>query len=136
MIAELLNINLVKELGLDSLPEEKKNVLIGQMSDVVENRINLEILSLLSEPQKQDLDKVIDSNGDMQGPFPIRFDPAQALFRDQRKILDMTASSWLAFRDFNGLCSRWSSSSYSRCFAAPDTQPHWPWRFVGRPRGS
>jgi hypothetical protein len=39
----------------------------------------------------------------MRGPFPIRFDPEAALIRDQRKILDMTATNWLSFREFNGL---------------------------------
>jgi len=38
MIVELLNINLVKELGLDSLPPEKKNLLIDQMLEVIESR--------------------------------------------------------------------------------------------------
>lgn len=65
MIVELLNINLVKELGLDSLPEEKKNALVSQMADVVENRINLEVLSLLTEDQKKELDKVLDANGNI-----------------------------------------------------------------------
>lgn len=65
MIAELLNINLEKELGLDSLPEGKKILLMNQMADVVESRINLEILSLLTEADKKELDKVLDSNGDL-----------------------------------------------------------------------
>lgn len=39
--------------------------------------------------------RYVDANGEMQGPFPIRFDPEAALIRDQRKILDMTAGSWL-----------------------------------------
>jgi len=47
--------------------------------------------------------RYIDANGEMQGPFPIRFDPETALIRDQRKILDMTASNWLAFGGSNGL---------------------------------
>lgn len=37
----------------------------------------------------------------MQGPFPIKFEPEAALIRDQRKILDMTATSWLAFGGAN-----------------------------------
>ena len=45
--------------------------------------------------------RYIDGNGEMQGPFPIRFDPEAALVRDQRKILDMTAGSWLAFGGYN-----------------------------------
>jgi len=59
--------------------------------------------------------RYVDSNCDMQGPFPIKFDPAQALFRDQRKILDMTASSWLAFRDYNGLLLYYTHLVTYRC---------------------
>lgn len=47
--------------------------------------------------------RYIDATGEMQGPFPIRFDPEAALVRDQRKILDMTASNWLEFGGSNGL---------------------------------
>ena len=47
--------------------------------------------------------RYVDASGEMQGPFPIKFDPEAALIRDQRKILDMTATSWLSFREFNGL---------------------------------
>lgn len=65
MIAELLNVNLVKELGLDSMPHEQKGALIDQMLQVLESRINLEVLSKLSEEDKKELDKILDSEGDM-----------------------------------------------------------------------
>ena len=65
MIVELLNLNLVEELGLNTLPVEQKDALIAQMQEVVENRINLEVLSLLTEDQKKELDKVLDSDGDL-----------------------------------------------------------------------
>jgi hypothetical protein len=51
----------------------------------------------------------------MQGPFPIRFDPEAVLLRDQRKILDMTATSWLSFRDFNGLLVYYTHLMSYRC---------------------
>ena len=35
------------------------------MTEVVESRINLEVLSALSEEEKKELDKVLDSDGDM-----------------------------------------------------------------------
>ena len=54
-------------------------------------------------------------SGDMQGPFPIRFDPEAALIRDQRKILDMTATSWLSFREFNGLLVYYTHLVSYRC---------------------
>jgi hypothetical protein len=59
--------------------------------------------------------RYIDASGDMQGPFPIRFDPEAALIRDQRKILDMTATSWLSFREFNGLLIYYTHLMSYRC---------------------
>lgn len=59
--------------------------------------------------------RYIDASGDMQGPFPIRFDPEAALIRDQRKILDMTATSWLSFREFNGLLVYYTHLMSYRC---------------------
>lgn len=59
--------------------------------------------------------RYVDTNGDMRGPFPIRFDPEAALLRDQRKILDMTASSWLSFREFNGLLVYYTHLVSYRC---------------------
>jgi hypothetical protein len=59
--------------------------------------------------------RYVDTNGDLQGPFPIRFDPEAALIRDQRKILDMTATSWLSFREFNGLLVYYSHLMSYRC---------------------
>ncbi len=65
MITELLNLNLVKELELDTLPADKKQALISQMQDVLENRINIEIISNLSEEDKKELDSILDSGKDM-----------------------------------------------------------------------
>ena len=59
--------------------------------------------------------RYIDASGNMQGPFPIKFDPEAALIRDQRKILDMTATSWLSFREFNGLLVYYTHLMSYRC---------------------
>jgi hypothetical protein len=59
--------------------------------------------------------RYVDTNGELQGPFPIRFDPEAALIRDQRKILDMTATSWLSFRDYNGLLVYYTHLMSYRC---------------------
>jgi hypothetical protein len=59
--------------------------------------------------------RYIDASGEMKGPFPIKFDPEAALLRDQRKILDMTATSWLSFRDFNGLLLYYTHLVSYRC---------------------
>ena len=59
--------------------------------------------------------RYIDTTGEMQGPFPIKFEPETALIRDQRKILDMTATSWLSFREFNGLLVYYTHLMSYRC---------------------
>lgn len=59
--------------------------------------------------------RYVDTQGEMQGPFPIKFDPEAALIRDQRKILDMTATSWMSFREFNGLLVYYTHLMSYRC---------------------
>ena len=59
--------------------------------------------------------RYVDASGEMQGPFPIKFDPDAALIRDQRKILDMTATSWLSFGEFNGLLVYYTHLVSYRC---------------------
>jgi hypothetical protein len=59
--------------------------------------------------------RYVDTAGNLQGPFPIKFDPEAALIHDQRKILDMTAGSWLSFREFNGLLVYYTHLMSYRC---------------------
>jgi Caspase domain len=59
--------------------------------------------------------RYVDVSGNPQGPFPIKFDPEAALIHDQRKILDMTATSWLSFREFNGLLVYYTHLMSYRC---------------------
>lgn len=65
MITHLLNLNLVKELNLDALSSDKKNEIVNRMLEVLESRINLEVLSILSDDEKRELDKILESGGDM-----------------------------------------------------------------------
>jgi Caspase domain len=59
--------------------------------------------------------RYVDVNGSLQGPFPIRFEPSGALEREQRKILEMTAGSWLMLREFNGLLLYYTHLVSYRC---------------------
>lgn len=45
--------------------------------------------------------RYVDPMGQMQGPYPIKFDPEAALINSHRKLLDMTSTSWLAFGGYN-----------------------------------
>lgn len=98
MITELLNINLVEELGLNTLPPEKKDALIKQMLEVVESRINQEIMSALSEDEKKELDGVLDSDKDMieflKNKIP-NFDMmvAETVANFKKEIIDLQQSA-------------------------------------------
>jgi len=59
--------------------------------------------------------RYVDISGEMQGPFPIKFDPEAALIHHQRKILDLTATNWLSFREFNGLLVYYTQLMSYRC---------------------
>ena len=59
--------------------------------------------------------RYVDTSGELQGPFPIKFDPEAALIRDQRKILDLTVTSWLSFREYNGLLVYYTQLMSYRC---------------------
>lgn len=59
--------------------------------------------------------RAVDADGTTAGPFPIAFDPEAELERGQRRILEMTASSWLSFRDFNGVLVYYTHLMSYRC---------------------
>jgi hypothetical protein len=56
-----------------------------------------------------------DIRGEWAEPFPIKFDPAAALERGERQILEMTSGSWLSFREFNGLMVYYTHLMSYRC---------------------
>ncbi len=65
MISELLHVDLLKEFGLDTLPQAQQDELMDQMTSVVEGRLNRKLLSLLTEDQKKELDSILDTDGDV-----------------------------------------------------------------------
>ncbi|MBT4349565.1 hypothetical protein HOD19_02175 [bacterium] len=52
--------DILKELGLDDLPEEKKQALREQIVDVIESRFNRALLNAMSEEDKKGFDKVLE----------------------------------------------------------------------------
>lgn len=46
--------------------------------------------------------RAVDVGGNTAGPFPIAFDPAAELERGDRRVLESTSGSWLAFGESGG----------------------------------
>ena len=59
--------------------------------------------------------KAVDLNGNAAGPFPIKFDPAVEGMRGERRALEMTAGSWVMFREYNGLLLYYTQLMSFRC---------------------
>jgi hypothetical protein len=58
------------------------------------------------------------ADGNSLGPFPIRFDPDVALFREQKQILEQMPAKWVEFRDFNGTLIYFTTLVTYRCAIA------------------
>jgi hypothetical protein len=59
--------------------------------------------------------RAIDLNGNVAGPFPIKFDPDAELGRGERRTLEMIGSDWVSFREYNGLLLYYTALVSSRC---------------------
>jgi hypothetical protein len=55
------------------------------------------------------------AGGGTVGPFAIAFDPAAELERGERGELEMTAGSWVSFRQYNGLLLYYTQLMSYRC---------------------
>ena len=59
--------------------------------------------------------RAVDLNGNTAGPFPIKFDPITEGARGERQALEMTAGSWVMFREYNGLLLYYTQLMSFRC---------------------
>jgi len=66
MLDTILKLNLLKELGLEQAPPEAQGKLLLQMSDLVEKRFLLTLLSQLEEKDKQELDQLLAQNASVE----------------------------------------------------------------------
>lgn len=57
---DILKQNIIKELHLEALPEERKIVLIDKMAEVIQKNITLRILESLDEKNKDEFEKLLD----------------------------------------------------------------------------
>lgn len=65
MITDFLQIDLIRELGLDKLPEDQRKSLEAQMMENIENRLASEIFPRLSEEDTETLEKLSEEDGDI-----------------------------------------------------------------------
>lgn len=68
LISDILNMDsnnqpgILEELGLTDLSNERKKELLEKMSRLIQNRVLLSILRSLSEEDKKEFDKILETN--------------------------------------------------------------------------
>ena len=60
----ILNKDLVKELGLESLPEEKQLEILEKIGSIIFQSVLLRVLDLLDDDQKDELEKLFKEKAD------------------------------------------------------------------------
>jgi uncharacterized protein YdcH (DUF465 family) len=53
------NFDLIKEFGLENLPEDRKKALVEEVVKLIESRFNRALLNAMSEEDHQEFDKVL-----------------------------------------------------------------------------
>jgi hypothetical protein len=62
---EQQNFDIMKEFGLENLPDESKQALKEKILDLIESRFNRALLINMSEKEKQELDRILETGKDL-----------------------------------------------------------------------
>lgn len=61
---EVLGTNIIAELGLEALPEERRMAIIQKLTDLVQQRVMLKIAETMSDADAQALQSLIEEKGE------------------------------------------------------------------------
>lgn len=58
------NDSLIKDLGLNDLPEKDRNEMVANLAEALQNRITTRVMDTLSDEEKKELDKIVEAGDD------------------------------------------------------------------------
>jgi ribosomal protein S17E len=61
-LEKIAKVDLIKELGIDKLPEEKREHVLMQMGEIIQQRTLLRLAEEMADEQKDEFNKVLDEN--------------------------------------------------------------------------
>lgn len=61
--------NIIEELGLDALPEERKKELLNKMGGLIQRRVLLRVIESLSAADKQEFNQFLSQKNDNQAVY-------------------------------------------------------------------
>lgn len=65
----ILQKNIISELNLEMLDDEKKVALLDKMSEVIQKRLTLRVLEKLSDSDQDEFEKIMDKEPDKVSDF-------------------------------------------------------------------
>jgi len=66
---DVLKKNIIEELGLSALPEERKKELLNKMGDLIQRRVLLRVIASLSAADKQEFSQFLSQEKDTQAVY-------------------------------------------------------------------
>ena len=66
---KILQKNIISELNLEMLDDEKKVALLDKMSEVIQKRMTLKVLEKLSDSEQDEFEKIMDKEPDKVSDF-------------------------------------------------------------------
>ena len=66
---KILKQNIIKELNLEALDEDKKIALLDKMSEIVQKGLTLRIIEEMNDEQKDKFDKILDEDPEKLSSF-------------------------------------------------------------------
>ena len=66
---KILQQNIISELNLEMLDDDKKIALLDKMSEVIQKRLTLRVLEKLSETDQDEFEKIMDKEPDKVSDF-------------------------------------------------------------------
>ena len=64
-----INDNIIKTLGIDTLPEDKQKEALEKLGELVYQEVMLRVLDVLSEEEKDEFEKLIEKTPDPELMF-------------------------------------------------------------------
>lgn len=61
-LEKIAKVDLIKELGIDKLPEEKREQVLMQMGEIIQQRTLLRLAEEMTDEQKDEFNKALDEN--------------------------------------------------------------------------
>jgi hypothetical protein len=85
---DLLDDNVIRRLGIENLPEEKRLELLSRMTELVQKRVTLRLMENLSEADAAEAEKLADKPEELLAFMGSKTDVGAVIQQETQKLKD------------------------------------------------